>query len=328
MKVENIVPRPGQHCETTALGTLLGSAGLVLSEPMLFGIGEGLAFLYWDMKALEFPMVLGRTKPMEITHRLAANLKLDLQVDETASARKAFDNVVNALEAGAPVGLKLDSYHLDYFAEKVHFAAHVVVLYGIERDRALLVDTRRAGGCVTTSLDSLRLARAAKGPMASKNLSFTIRPGRRVAPIETAVRHAIVNTARSYLAPPIRKMSHTGILVLADKIGTWFERTSRPEYHLPLTALLMETAGTGGSLFRNIYRDFLREAAELLEEPAVERASRRFGEAADLWKQVIDVIEGAGARRDAGSLAAARPVLQRIASIEEGTMQELRRALA
>jgi hypothetical protein len=41
MKIDNFKPFKGQHCETTATGSLLNQIGLELSEPMLFGIGEG-----------------------------------------------------------------------------------------------------------------------------------------------------------------------------------------------------------------------------------------------------------------------------------------------
>jgi hypothetical protein len=43
MIVENFKPFIGQHCETKATGSLLQHLGIRLSEPMLFGLGEGLA---------------------------------------------------------------------------------------------------------------------------------------------------------------------------------------------------------------------------------------------------------------------------------------------
>lgn len=42
MKENNINYLTGEHCETTATGTLLKFINIELSEPMLFGIGEGL----------------------------------------------------------------------------------------------------------------------------------------------------------------------------------------------------------------------------------------------------------------------------------------------
>lgn len=42
MIIKNIKPFEGQHCETTATGTLLKQIDSNLSEPMLFGIGKGM----------------------------------------------------------------------------------------------------------------------------------------------------------------------------------------------------------------------------------------------------------------------------------------------
>jgi len=44
--VKDVQARGTQHCETTALGVLLRHEGLDLSEPMLFGLGSGLSFVY------------------------------------------------------------------------------------------------------------------------------------------------------------------------------------------------------------------------------------------------------------------------------------------
>ena len=43
-------PYVGQHCETVATGSLLGTAGVRLSEPMLFGLGEGLGFIFINLE--------------------------------------------------------------------------------------------------------------------------------------------------------------------------------------------------------------------------------------------------------------------------------------
>jgi hypothetical protein len=63
-KVRDVDARGTQHCETTALGVLLRHQGLDLSEPMLFGLGSGLSFIYWDSKNMGFPFLGGRVKPL------------------------------------------------------------------------------------------------------------------------------------------------------------------------------------------------------------------------------------------------------------------------
>lgn len=50
MAIEQIKPFHGLHCETTVTGSLLRYLDIELSEPMLFGLGEGPGFIFWNMK--------------------------------------------------------------------------------------------------------------------------------------------------------------------------------------------------------------------------------------------------------------------------------------
>ena len=170
MKEEKLKPFDGQHCETTATGTLLQQLNIELSEPMLFGLGEGLGFIFWNMKSMEFPFIGGRVKPDALTENLARNLNLELTVKETSSGQKAWENVKSLIDNGQVVGLKLDCFHLEYFSRPFHFAGHYTALYGYDNENAFLVDTKQQGGKVKTTLKSLALARSEKGPMSSKNL--------------------------------------------------------------------------------------------------------------------------------------------------------------
>lgn len=164
MRIENFAPYQGEHCETTAMGNLLQHAGVQLSEPMLFGIGQGLGFIYWDSKGMDFPFIGGRAKPDELSACLASRLQLNMKVKETSSVTKAWQNVQSCIEKGVPVGLKLDSYYLDYFTNKIHFAAHYAVIYDMDDEYAYMSDTGQQGGLVTTQLSSLAMARNARDP--------------------------------------------------------------------------------------------------------------------------------------------------------------------
>lgn len=312
-----------QHCETTALGVLLRGEGIELSEPMVFGLGAGLSFIYWDSKAMGFPFLGGRVKPFELTRNLADALGLELQVEETSSARKAWQNVVTPLDAGRPVGLQLDSYHLDYFSTKVHFGGHVVAMYGYDEENAYLVDTDQQGGPVTTSLSSLAKARAERGPMTAKHRSFTIKaPSNRPSPQDRIIP-AIKTCAQAFLNPPIANLGHRGIDKTAKRVPRWLERTDNPAEDLPRAALLMEKAGTGGALFRNLYRDFLAESAELIDNSHLRTGHNLYAEAAALWTQVAALVEKAGESGDTRHLTQAASVLHDLARIEREAMQAL-----
>ncbi|PRX98833.1 BtrH N-terminal domain-containing protein [Allonocardiopsis opalescens] len=323
--VTGIEVRDTQHCETTALGVLLRHQGIDLSEPMIFGLGSGLSFIYWDGKNLDFPFLGGRVKPFELTRNLAAALGLELVVKETSSPRRAWQDIAAPIDSGHPVGLQLDSYHLDYFGSKVHFGGHVVAMYGYDDERAFLVDTAGQGGAVSTSLAGLAAARAARGPMTARHRSFTLTaPAKPPAPRERIVP-AITACAAAFLAPPIANLGHRGIEKAGRLVPTWLQRTDHPGRDLPQAALLMEQAGTGGALFRRIYRDFLAECTQLLDSPHLRTGHRLYGEAAALWTEAAALIAAAGESGDAQSLARAGAVLTELSRVEREAMSALSR---
>ncbi|GAB7035735.1 BtrH N-terminal domain-containing protein [Streptomyces sp. NPDC021749] len=321
--VEDIDAHGAQHCETTALGVLLRHQGLDLSEPMLFGLGSGLSFLYWDSKNMGFPFLAGRVKPFDLTRNLAAGLGLELLVQETTSPRRAWENVVAPLDAGRPVGLQLDSYYLDYFASKVHFGGHIVAMYGYDDHDAYLVDTAQQGGAVSTSLTGLAQARAARGPMAAKHRSFTLTAPRNPPSPQSHIIPAITACADAFLHPPIANFGHRGIEKAGQLVRTWLRRTGNPQRDLPQAALLMERAGTGGALFRNLYRDFLAECTHLLDSSHLRTGHRLYTEAATLWTNVAALIARAGASGDAQCLVQAGALLCDLSRVEREAMQAL-----
>ena len=323
MIIENLHPFKGQHCETTATGTLLKQIGIDLSEPMLFGIGEGLGFIFWNMKSMDFPFIGGRTKPDILTENICRNLNLKLEVTETSSVKKAWENVTTYIDRGKAVGLKLDCYHLDYFASKVHFAGHYVAMYGYDENFAYLIDTLQQGGRVKTSLKSLESARNEKGPMSSKNRAYVINKNENLTKLKTAVKQAIYNNAKEFLNPPIKNISYKGILKTSSEIKKWFNTSRNKKRDFQTTAMLMEKAGTGGSLFRNLYRDFLKESAGLLDSEAINDAYLNYAEIADLWKTVSDLFYQAGETEDIKYINRASGILADLAGKEQETMERL-----
>ncbi|MEU9172193.1 BtrH N-terminal domain-containing protein [Streptomyces sp. NPDC048420] len=319
--------RPMQHCETTTLGVLLRHQGIDLSEPMLFGLGAGLSFIYWDSKNMGFPFLGGRVKPFELTRNLAGTLGLELDVRETGSARKGWADVVAGVESGRPVGLQLDSCHLDYFGAKVHFGGHVVALYGYDSHSAYLVDTDQQGGAVSTGLDSLARARAARGPMTARHRSFTLTVPEGLPSPQSRIVPAITACADAFLHPPIANLGHRGIEKAGTSVRTWLRRTDDPRRDLPQAALLMERAGTGGALFRNLYRDFLaeceRECAQLSDDSHLRTGLRLYTEAAERWTEVAALITRAGETCEEEYLVRAGSTLSELSRIEREAMRAL-----
>lgn len=323
MKIENFKPFDGQHCETTATGTLLRQLDIELSEPMLFGLGQGLGFIFWNMKTMNFPFIGGRIKTDLLTQNIAKNLNLELSIKETSSTQKAWENVKQLLDNGKVVGLKLDCYHLEYFSNPFHFAGHYVAIYGYDNENAFLVDTRQQGGQVKTSLTSLALARNEKGPMSSKNLYYTLTKTNKKYDLKDSILNAIQNNATDYINPPINNIGYKGILKTSKEILKWFDTSKDIEGEFQASAMLMERAGTGGALFRNLYRDFLKESYEILKLNKLKQAHTEFIDIANLWTEISNLFLRASKTKDRKYIEQASEILKQLSTKEKNAMEML-----
>jgi len=326
MKIRTFRPFIGQHCETTVTGSLLNQLNIKLSEPMMFGLGEGLGYIFWNMKSMDFPFIGGRVKPMSLTKSLARNLNLKLDMKETTSLKKAWINAKELLDEDIAIGLQLDCYHLEYFTKQIHFAGHFVAMYGYDDYYAYLVDTKQQGGLVKNSLKKLELARSEKGPMSSKNLVYSLRKVEKEYNLLEAIVTAISNNAAEYINPPIKNIGYKGILKTSTELKKWFKRSRDIKYEFCTTAMIMEKAGTGGALFRNFYRDFLKEAYDITKLEYIGEAYCMFIEIASLWTETSQLIDGAGKKNSESLIDKACDVLIELSEKEFSAMTILQKS--
>jgi len=328
MIIQNFEEFVGQHCETTAVGSLLKQIGIDFSEPMLFGLGEGLGYIIWKMKIMDFPFIGGRVKPDTLTVNLCRNLNLKLEVKETSSLKKAWNNIQQEIDRNKAVGLKLDCYHLDYFSNKIHFAGHYVAMYGYDDHQAYLVDTHQQGGLVNTSLENLALARNEKGSMASKNKSFTIEKPSELPDIKSTIKKAIFNNANEFLNPPISNFTYRGIEKTSTEIKKWFESSNNIQEEFQTSAMLMERAGTGGALFRNLYTDFIKESSVILKSKTLEKVHLDYKAIAKSWTEISELFHEIGASKKEKDLNKASDMFLDLSIKEKEAMENLREICA
>ena len=281
----------GVHCETVATGTLLKNLGHELSEPMLFGVGEGLGFVFLNLASLPLPFLGGRSKPFELTQAACRNLHLRLEASETSSKTKAWSTLEARLQSG-PVGLQLDCFFLPYFEHAPHFAGHFVAATRTLGDAEVeVVDTVQQGSLHRVARAALERARHARGPMSARARSYTVHGQGRLQ-LKSAVASALRNNALRYLTPAFSGMGAPGLTKLARSLPSWASMAKSPS-DLRLAADLMERAGTGGALFRNLYRDFLGEACTVLPRQAKRLTTARagFARSAELWTEMARLLE-------------------------------------
>ena len=291
--IENFKHHPGVHCESTALRDVFAYHGIKFSEPMIFGLGEALGFVYWKSKQMPFPFVGGRTK--DLIGNLCRNLNIKKRDHFSTSFRKSWKEIKSLVDNNFPVYLRLDMYYLEYFEVPEHFGAHCVVLVGYDDENVYLADTDFKS-IQKTSLKSFELARTSKHkPFPPKNYYVTFEFSESLPSLDQVIVKSIRKTAEEMLNPPIRNLGIKGIKRFSEEIVK-FSFYPRFTFDLETVSVFrylyiyFEEAGTGGSCFRNMYRNFLKESLKYVDNENLVKGYEGYAKAAEVWREISELL--------------------------------------
>ncbi len=275
------------HCENGVASNLLKNKGIQISEPMVFGLGSGLFFVYLPfIKVNHAPAISYRPLPGLIFNRVAKRLGIKIKRIKFYDKAKAQQVLEQNLQNDIPSGLQVGVYHLTYFPDeyKFHFNAHNLVVYGKEDSEFLVSDPVMEQVTRLTESD-LERVRFAKGAFAPK--------GQIYYPIyipehidwQKAIKKAIKKTCNDMLAPvPI--IGVRGMRMVAKSILKWPNKVGvrKANHYLAQMVRMQEEIGTGGGGFRFIYAAFLQEASQILNNPELKELSMEMTQIGDLWR--------------------------------------------
>ncbi|MFX1328294.1 MAG: BtrH N-terminal domain-containing protein [Promethearchaeota archaeon] len=275
----------GANCQLSSLRKVLAYYNIEISEPMILGLCSGLGFFYFYMNRMPFPMVLGMSvKKTEIFERILPRLGGTVKITETASVNTAHNNLVSILQKGQPAITFVDFAYLPFFfaegtpipnEDSGHFGAHTFVTYGIdeEKDEAYISDRYANPHLMTYT--QLKAARGSKyAPFPAKNKLVELVLPKKVKDIKQSLPTAIKANANFMFNPPIRNMGLKGFQKWREMLPTWADFSDNNLlFGLVNVYIYMETGGTGGAMFRILYRDFLKEAGELLNNDGLLKAA-------------------------------------------------------
>ncbi|WP_294213452.1 BtrH N-terminal domain-containing protein [uncultured Chryseobacterium sp.] len=281
------------HCENGVASNLLLNKGLHLSEPMIFGIGSGLFFVYLPFLKVNFaPGFSYRPMPGAIFTKAAKRLGIKIERQKFSNPEDARKALEKNLENNIPTGLQVGVFNLTYFPEeyKFHFNAHNLVVYGKEDGRFLISDPVMD---YVTSLSEAELekVRYAKGALPPKGHMYfpTFIPEK--VDLEKAIIKGIKDTCKNMLAPvPI--IGVKAMRWVARSIPKWAEKkgTKQTNHYLGQLIRMQEEIGTGGGGFRFIYGAFLQEAADILKNEQLRELSKEITMIGDLWRDfAVDI---------------------------------------
>jgi hypothetical protein len=275
------------HCENGVASNLLKYNGLDISEPMVFGIGSGLFFVYLPfIKVNHAPAISYRPLPGQIFNKLAKRLNIKIKRQKFSSITKAEIALENNLINNIPTGLQVGVYNLTYFPDeyRFHFNAHNLVVYG-KTETDYLISDPVMENVTKLSHRELNKVRFAKGAFAPNGqMYFPIQIPENVN-LKKAIIKGIKNTCRDMLAPaPI--IGVRGIRLVASRIRKWPLKhgVKKANHYLAQMVRMQEEIGTGGGGFRFIYGAFLQESSAILENKELMVLSKEITSIGDQWR--------------------------------------------
>ena len=287
------------HCENGVTTSLLKNIGVQqITEPLAFGIGAGLFFVYIPfLKINNGPVIAFRTLPGLIFKRTCKALDIPVVRKKFGSRQKAEAFLNDRLADGLPVGCQVGVYYLTYFPKeyRFHFNAHNLIVYGKTNDDYLISDPVME---TTTTLTSYELERVrfAKGALAPHGQLYYPLAGKTVTDeqIKRAIKSGIAKNVHNMLNIPGPIAGVKGIIFTGKKIKNWRDKLGPKQAGLYLAQLvrMQEEIGTGGGGFRYIYAAFLQEAYGYHAMDDLMEISQRFTRAGDLWRTAA--IQAAG----------------------------------
>ncbi|MFE0948502.1 BtrH N-terminal domain-containing protein [Streptomyces mutabilis] len=332
MRLATFQPQLGVHCETTTLRNMLHHAGVDISEAMLFGLGQGIDFQYWDAPdpGRLTPMLTGRIEPAQLSRNACSALGAELREARAPDAESASASAAELLEAGHVVGVSVDIYHLDYFKSRSHFASHYIALYGLDDTLAHVVDTEQQGGAQTLPAESLRRARASdEGFMPSPHLYLYVEglPARLTADTDAVVRERIWNavrlTAERMTGDRGPRFGPRAMRRAATEIAGWNDTLASPDETVPGVGRFWRFAGTGGANFRKLYREFLLEARQRCGDGELGAFADDLGDVQRWWDEAIELLMAYPGADRRERLAAVAARLNAIADAEQALFEGL-----
>ncbi|RPD98587.1 DUF4872 domain-containing protein [Aureibaculum marinum] len=286
MKI-NFAHHQSAHCENGVVSNLLKHKGYQVSEPMVFGIGSGLFFVYIPFLKVNYaPVISFRPMPGIIFKRFANRVGIKIKRFKFQNEKKAEKALELELKRNNPVGLQVGVYNLTYFPDeyRFHFNAHNLVVYGKEKDTYLISDPVME---TTTTLTKKELNRVrfAKGAMSPKGHMYYPIDFPKELKLEKAIVKGIKTVCRDMLAP-VPYVGVRGMRTIAKLIRKWPKKkgVKIANHYLGQLVRMQEEIGTGGGGFRFIYGAFLQEASVILNNTKLKELSIEITEIGDLWR--------------------------------------------
>lgn len=308
-KLDDYTQFEGRYWDTGVIRNVLDYQGVhaphteePYTEAMLLGISGGITFGYFTFHYEGYdPQVNLLTRnTFEPMDTIFERLKIPRDVLQTTSLNKARINLIKTLEAGQAPILWLDMQTLPYNGlthDDDNWALMPVVVYGYDQESqtAWIADRSFTGLQVSTEAIDNAWGRVKK----NKHRLMTLEhPDNAQLPdaIRDGIRDCIMLMTKKPPRGSARNFGLKGLMQWAemlekDKAGSWPREYADGRRFLSVLMSSYYFLGPGfGKTMqaeRNIYADFLDEAAIVLAQPALENVAVRYRVAGKAWEGLL-----------------------------------------
>lgn len=321
------------HCETGTLRSQLAFHGFNISESMIFGIGSGIFFGYFNNSRFSFPTFIVRNKPGQIRKNISKRLSIDFHTQTFKNPESATAEVDKLLEKGIPPATQVDFFFMDYLPQylRVHINVHFINIVGKSGPNYLISDCYHPK-IVEIAASSLEKGRFAGGHMAPQGFLFYPTNIPKEFNFDKAIKKGIQKACFNMLKIPIPFLGVKGMRKFSKHLTEWPKLAIDSEdlsHQLSRINILLEDQGTGGAGFRFMYATFLKQASEIINKPSLNDLSKEMMQNGDKWREISLTAARMGKNRDMGldKLADLGNLISQRADFEEAFFKNLSKAI-
>jgi hypothetical protein len=292
-RIDDFVHEPGTHCGSTAMADMLRHVGLELSEPMVFGLGSGAGFYYLKGDSVSpSRQIVGRHPRLE-THAAEA-LGLEMEAHRTRDAEEGWRGVREAIDAGRPALVQCDLAELPYWETDTPFNGHRIVVVGYDETTGEVeVADTHFEGFQRIDRGALRRARASEAPPSFGNqFAWWEIVGGEPRELEDAIEEALERNAEAMTDDESGIGGLAALKEFKEEVRDW-EALEDGDWCYRFAYQCIEQRGTGGGMFRYMYRNFLGEASEHLPMIDDLQLGISMNRNADAWSTLARYLEAA-----------------------------------
>jgi hypothetical protein len=303
--IEGFTPLSGKNDITTAIREVIKYYGVNLSEEMLFGLGGGLHFYYFNMRSLPHPVLGARMLPRKFEENLARNSHINIQIKRAEDETSAWNLLRSKLILNHPVIVYVEMSELDYLHMPADqsFGSHCVTVFGFDEEQQVVYisDRDQVGFPITVSpheqpqsfhiipIAELSRARISKlEPFPPENIWLEIEWNYYHFLTRSQIISAINENMVQFLNVPNPNEGLRAIRLFAHSMEKWKNWSAEKLKRAALNAFIMidQIGGSGGGAYRKMYGQFLLEAAHQAAVPAFGAVGEQYLILGDHWDDV------------------------------------------